>query len=258
MFSGNTDRDWEKFGNDDPYFRVIPNDGFRKTNLTDENKEEFFQSGFSYIDNVLEKVKQHVEPSLTIQKALDFGCGVGRLVVPLANVAQEVTGVDVSDSMLNEAKKNCEERSIKNVVFVKSDDSLSLLDGQYDFIHSFIVFQHIPVKRGEQIFENLIARLESGGVCVVHFTYAKNNAIGKLVGFAKKYIPLSGNLSNLIKGRKFFAPLIQMNDYDINRLLLTMQKAGVSDCYTEFTNHGVCLGIVVYFKKPEMTEQGTH
>ena len=252
MFDSNTDKEWEKFGKDDPYFGVLAHDKYHKIHLSDENREEFFNSGFNYIDHVLEKIKQHIDPTFTIKKALDFGCGVGRLVIPLANVAQEVTGVDVSDSMLNEAKKNCEERSIKNVVFVKSDDDLSLLNGKkYDFIHSYIVFQHIPVRRGERIFKNLIAHLERGGICVVHFVYTRPTH-RKIDSFVKKYVPLSGNLINLIKGRKFFAPQMQMNAYDINRLFLMIQKANVRDCYIEFTNHKGELGIIIYFKKPKM------
>lgn len=101
MFNNDTDKEWEKFGKYDPYFGVLTHDKFHKINLTDENKEEFFKSGFDYIDDVLEKIRSHIDQSFTIKKALDFGCGVGRLVIPLANVAKEVTGVDVSDSMLN-------------------------------------------------------------------------------------------------------------------------------------------------------------
>jgi len=251
MFNSNADKEWEKYGKHDPYFGVVSHDKFRTINLTDENKQEFFKSEFYYIDDVLEKIRQHIDQTFTIKKALDFGCGVGRLVIPLANIAQEVTGVDVSDSMLNEAKKNCEAKSINNVDFVKSDDRLSLLNGKYDFIHSFIVFQHIPVKRGERILENLIAHLECHGVCVLHFTYARNNKINKIVTFIIKYIPLSSNFINLIRGRKFFAPQMQMNAYDINRVFLMIQKANISDCYTEFTKHGEYLGIVIYFKKPK-------
>ena len=256
MFN-NTDGEWEKFGKDDPYYGVLSHNKFHKSNLTEENKEEFFTHGFNYIDDVLDKIRQHIDPTFSIKKldkkALDFGCGVGRLVIPLSNIAQEVTGVDVSDSMLNEAKKNCAARSIRNVTFVKSDDNLSLLNCKYDFIHSIIVFQHIPVTRGEKIFANLIAHLECGGVCVVHFTYAKTSAILKFVSFVKKYVPMSKNAINLIRGRKFFAPQMQMNSYNLNHLFLMIQKANISDCYTAFTNHGGELGVVVYFKKPRLT-----
>jgi 2-polyprenyl-3-methyl-5-hydroxy-6-metoxy-1,4-benzoquinol methylase len=249
MFNSNTDKEWEKYGKNDPYFGVVSWDKFKNSNLTSENKEEFFKSGSDYIDNVLENIRQNIDPNFTIKKCLDFGCGVGRLVIPLAKIAHEVTGVDVSDSMLNEAKKNYEERSIKNVILVKSDDSLSSLKDKYNFIHSFIVFQHIPVKRGERIFENLIAHLESEGVCVVHFTYALQSTSKRYL--LKRYIPLLNNFINLIKGRNFFYPQMQMNAYDLNQLFLTIQKANVLNCYTEFTNHNGALGIVVYFKKPK-------
>jgi len=252
MFNSDADKEWEKFGKNEPYFGVITHNKFRDSNLTDKNKEEFFESGFNYIGHVLEQIRLHIDPNFSIKRALDFGCGVGRLVVPLANVAQEVTGVDVSDSMLNEAKRNCEARSIKNAVLLKSDDSLSLLNGKYDFIHSYIVFQHIAVKRGEQIFENLIAHLETEGVCVVHFTYAKDYTTKRWLLLVKRYIPFSSNFINLIRGRKFFAAQMQMNAYDLNRLFLTIQKANIRDCYTTFTNHGGELGIVVGFKKPKM------
>lgn len=253
MFNKSTDSEWEKFGKDDPYFGVITHDKYRKDNLTDENKEEFFRSGYIYIDHVLKKIKEHIDSLYTSKKALDFGCGVGRLVIPLSGVSEYVTGVDVSDSMLNEAKNNCEARSIRNVRFVKSDGNLTSLNEKYDFIHSFIVFQHIPVKRGERIFKNLIEHLEDGGVCVVHVTYAKDSKVMKFVPLIKKYIPLGKNIINLVRRKGFFAPQMQMNTYNLNKLFFTMQKSKVREFHAEYTDHGGNLGIIVYFKKPKTT-----
>jgi 2-polyprenyl-3-methyl-5-hydroxy-6-metoxy-1,4-benzoquinol methylase len=90
LFKSRTDRDWEKFGKNDPYFGVISDDKFKMSNLADENKEEFFKSGADYIDDVLSKIKLHIDPFFRPNKALDFGCGVGRLVIPLANIASGI------------------------------------------------------------------------------------------------------------------------------------------------------------------------
>jgi len=249
-FLSNTDREWEKFGKSDPYFGVVSHDKFLKVNLTDRNKEEFFESGSRYVDDLLGKIKHHVSPAFTVKKALDFGCGVGRLTIPLANVAQEVAGLDVSDSMLSEARKNCDARSIGNVSLFKSDDSLSALKEKYDLIHSFIVFQHIPVTRGERIFENLLEHLENDGVCVVHFTYSsRDQTRNRLVSRIKNLVPFSGNLINLMKGKKFLSPQMQMNTYDLNRLFFTIQTAGVRNSFIEFTDHGGQLGVVAFFQK---------
>ena len=251
MFNDNTDKDWEKFGRDDPYFGVLTDEKFRQSNLTEENKEEFFQSGADYIDAVFKKIRQHIDPDFTVRKALDFGCGVGRLVIPLANMAEEVTGIDVSDSMLKEAGENCAARSLNNVSLVSSDDNLSQLGGTFNFIHSYIVFQHIPVERGERIFKRLIEHLEIGGVGVVQFTYAKDYETGGLLPLIKKYIPLSSNFINWIRGRGFFFYGMQMHAYNVNHLLLTIQKANVQNCYTEFTHSVDEFGLTLYFKKPE-------
>src|SRR6185369_10304549 len=143
MFNRGTDHEWEKFGKKDPYFGVLTADKFQRQNLTDESKEEFFKSGYDYVENVVITIRKHIDPTFSIEKALDFGCGVGRLVIPLAEISKSVDGIDVSESMLNEARKNCESRSIANVNLLKSDDNLSGLNDTYNFIHSFIVFQHI-------------------------------------------------------------------------------------------------------------------
>ena len=100
----------------------------------------------------MEVCKRHLDPSFSPKSVLDFGCGTGRLVIPLAEIADYVLGLDVSESMLWEARKNCKAHALNNVQLLKSDDTLSCLDGCFDFIHSFIVFQHIPVKRGIRIF----------------------------------------------------------------------------------------------------------
>lgn len=250
MFNTNTDREWEQLGGADPYFGVLTSEKYNNTNLTDETKVDFFRTGEEYINNVMENIRKYLDVTYTPKKAIDFGCGVGRLVIPLAKVAEHVIGVDVSESMLKEAKKNCETRSIKNVSFIKSDDRLSALEGKYDFINSFIVFQHIPVKRGERIFENLIAHMEERGVCVVHFTYAKlDSTLKNLVYWVRTHIPLASNFINIIRGRNWFAPQMQINPYNINRLLLLIQRNSICDFYAQYTNHGGHLGILLFFRK---------
>lgn len=114
-----------------------------------------------------------------------------------------------------------------------------------------MVFQHIPLKRGENIFKNLLAHLEIGGVCVVHFTYANSYKIkiSKIARLIKNYIPFGKNIINVIEGRNFFAPVMQMNAYDINKLFFLMQKSNVYGFYAEYSDHGGWQGIVLYFTK---------
>src|SRR5690606_30137204 len=98
-----TDNEWEEWNKTDPYFSVLTNPKFRRQVLTEEAREEFFNSGREDINKVMAICRQHLDPAFTPRRALDFGCGVGRLVVPLSRLAAQVVGLDVSQSMLAEA-----------------------------------------------------------------------------------------------------------------------------------------------------------
>ena len=244
-----TDENWEQFGRQDPYYGVITHDKYRRENLSAERRHEFFESGVAHMEAVLSTVRQRLDAEFTVKRALYFGCGVGRLLIPLARIAEEVTGVDVSDAMLEEARKNCAAQSVRNVLLVKSDDALSLLDGTYDFIHSFIVFQHIPVQRGERLFAQLLTRLAPGGIGVFHFKYGQDFEYRKLHTWLDRHVPGGGHLLNLSKGRKFSAPRMQMYTYDLNVLCALLQKAGITNFFTTFENHGGNLGVMLYFQR---------
>lgn len=251
MLTSNTDRDWESLAASDSYFHVLTDDKFRKANLTDEGKAAFFASGHDYINYVLARARGQFDPAFVPRKSLDFGCGVGRIVIPLAGLSETVTGVDVSDSMLDEAIRNCESRDIQNVRFVKSDDALAQLTGRYDFIHSIIVFQHIPVKRGMRILTRLLAHAEPGAICVMHFTYAAQISRSlSIESWIKKHLPLGRPVINLLRGKNLSAPSIQMNAYDLNYIVRTLRESGVLSFYAEHTDHGQYLGLLMYFQVP--------
>lgn len=249
MLNRATDGEWETLGRSDPYFAVLTAEKYHKENLTEAGKAEFFQSGRVQIEETLAIIHKHIDLNFEVVDALDFGCGVGRFLVPLSEMSKSVTGVDVSDSMLAEAKRNCDARSISNVSLVKSDDRLSALEGSFNFIHTHIVMQHIPVRRGVALFKGLLARLQPGGVGVFHFTYGKKHLTGKASGLAR-YVPYARNIKNILKGRSFFHPFMEMNDYNLNELFQILQLSGIEDVHAEYTDHAGHLGVVLYFRKP--------
>ena len=143
----NTDKAWQRFGKIAPYFAVLAHPRFSAAAKDGETRREFFTSGAEHVERLFAIIRETIDPEFAPRRALDFGCGVGRVTIPLARRVAQVVGVDVSDSMLDEANKNCEEAGVRNVTLIKSDDSLENLSGDFDFLHSFIVFQHIPARR---------------------------------------------------------------------------------------------------------------
>ncbi|MGO9838163.1 MAG: class I SAM-dependent methyltransferase [Polyangiaceae bacterium] len=256
MFLNDSDKTWEYFGKTDPYFGVLTQDGYRTGTLTGEAKRVFFDSGKSYVDFALGQVREHLDASFQPTAGLDFGCGVGRLTIPLARVCRSIVGVDVSESMLAEAAMNSREHGVFNATFVKGDDGLSNVSGPLDFVHSFIVFQHIPMKRGEAILERLIDLLQEDGVGVLHFTCSwssKTSTMRRLLTEAYRSVPLTFALRNLLKGRPANEPLMQMNRYDLNRLLRILHETGCHRVHVRFTETGYYgnpfYGVILFFQK---------
>lgn len=249
MQSKNTDEAWELFGKLDPYFGVISNPKFHSNNLNEANREDFFRSGATYISRLTETIREKVKLNFQPQRSLDFGCGVGRILLPLSDISTAVVGVDVSKSMLKEAGINIARNGIDNVELFESDDRLSMLEGSFDFIHSFIVFQHIDPCRGEKILSRLLDLLSSDGVAALHFTYGTSGIESTLVSFMQKRIPFARNAFNLLKGRKWSYPCMEMHAYSLPRLIGIFSNHDLNCFYAEATNHGGHIGLQFFLHK---------
>ena len=251
MIGTGSDKSWERFGRQDPYFGVLSHARFRLAHEPGPQRAEFFASGEQHIEELFSTIQRELDPNFSPKRALDFGCGVGRILIPLARRAHEAVGIDVSRSMLDEAHRNCTDAGISNVDLLLSDDKLSALNAQqFDFIHSFIVLQHIPERRGIKIFRSLLSRLAPGGVGALHVVYAARLPLFRRVNhWVHKNIPLAHPFANLIRRRPLRAPLMQMNIYRLEVLLQILQDSGCTRANIQFTDHGGYLGAIMYFKK---------
>jgi SAM-dependent methyltransferase len=243
------EREWEKFGRKDPYFGVLSDEKFRSTRIDAAARAEFFGSGERHVATCFETIRRCFDASFAPRRALDFGCGVGRIVIPLARRCAEVIGVDVSPAMLAEARRNCDENGLGNVTLVDVQEGLSEATGSFDFVHSFIVFQHIPALKGERIAGELVARLEPGGVGALHFTTAQHTSrLRRFVRGLRWSAPVMNNLANLLKGRPG-EPLMIMDDYDLGRIWNVLREHGCGHAFLRATDHGGHLGVMCFFEK---------
>jgi cyclopropane fatty-acyl-phospholipid synthase-like methyltransferase len=80
----------------------------RQENFTDETLLEFWRSGEDQADAVFRNIEHHLCLNFRPEHALDFGCGVGRLLFAWSKKCHHVTGVDVSPSRIAEAKRQAD------------------------------------------------------------------------------------------------------------------------------------------------------
>lgn len=278
-----TDAEWEKWAQRDPYFAVVTHPTFRTEAFDTEARRQFFELGERDVDAVLASAFRYFGEEPSLARVLDFGCGTGRAVVSLAKRAERVVGMDVAPTMLAEARRNCEAEGLDNVDLLQSDDELSSLSGSFTFIYSFIVFQHIPVERGERLFKALLAHLEPGGHAAIHVTFAKTalwetggvaadgsvaeaegvrssiaravdalGAAGSLL--VERYVHLAGKVRKRGEGGTDDTsrdPEMQMNSYNLNRLLFSAHQAGIVEVHCEITDHGGEIGAILFMAAPQ-------
>jgi 2-polyprenyl-3-methyl-5-hydroxy-6-metoxy-1,4-benzoquinol methylase len=244
-----TDIAWEEWGRRDPYFGVITDPKFRSADLNEQAKREFFDSGATHVHGVLATIRKHIDPDFAPKSVLDFGCGVGRMLSAFAKIADDVVGLDVSSTMLQEARRNCDQQLLRNVRLFESDDALSALSGVFDLIHSCIVFQHIPVGRGRVIFSKLLEHLRPGGVGALQLTYSKTR-FASTCGVAPPPPPPAPLVEVPAQALATVDPEMQMNPYNMNEILFLMQHHGVRQFYVEFSDHGGELGVFLFFSLP--------
>jgi SAM-dependent methyltransferase len=269
----NTDHAWELWGARDPYYGVLTHPQYRAAVLTPEAKEEFFAMGRWHADRVLSTCRRHLDANFAPRRILDFGCGVGRLVIPFAAIAEAVVGVDISPSMLAEARSNCEERGLRNVSFVPSDDQLSAVEGGFDLVHSSIVLQHIDVQRGRGLFKQLVDRVNPGGCGALHVTFAWDvhaanfghppppvlppppSGLARFKQGIRRWLPRRAQPEEAVADAPDPAsldPEMQMHYYNLSELMFIAQRAGIHHVVTELTDHGGALGAFLFFQAPAL------
>jgi len=155
-------RDWNQLAEEDALWAVLAEPAKKGSWQLDE----FFATGEREIEAVLEQAEGLGYPK-ELRRALDFGCGVGRLTRALAERFEECVGVDVSEEMVRRARElNADCSGLSFVVNVaphlrrfQSDD--------FDFVYSSKVLQHLPRKRlAAEYVAEFVRLVKPGGIAV--------------------------------------------------------------------------------------------
>jgi SAM-dependent methyltransferase len=157
---------WQSFGETEPHYSVLTHEAYRPNNIK-KNLDTFYATGLDEVNRALAFFsRNHIDLS-NIRRVLDYGCGVGRLTVPLARKFPAVLGVDVSEKHIEHARRYAAERRVRNVDFTKIADleELNYLS-DVDFILSLIVLQHNPPPVIAAILRKLLNTLSSGGCAI--------------------------------------------------------------------------------------------
>ena len=151
-------RDWEEMAAIDPLWAIIsaPEKRFGNWEIN-----EFLRTGQEEISRLMQSAAELALPRQR-RRAIDFGCGVGRLTRALRDYFPECCGVDISAGMLQKAREltpECE--------FREANDLRSFPAQYADLIYSSLVLQHQPdVTHVRALIEDMVRVLAPGGLLV--------------------------------------------------------------------------------------------
>jgi SAM-dependent methyltransferase len=156
------ERVWYNLGRQDPFWAA----------LTDTDKQhggwsrdEFFETGSAEIDATLETASRN---GWTVRRgrALDFGCGAGRLTQALAARFERVDGVDISRSMIARARRDNRHGDTCRYLHNAAPDLSVFSDATFDFIYSALTLQHIPSEYAQQYIAEFVRVLAPQGMLI--------------------------------------------------------------------------------------------
>ncbi|MGB0134586.1 methyltransferase domain-containing protein, partial [Dokdonella sp.] len=158
-------RVWAVLGREDPLWAVLSRADKRGGRW---DVEEFLATGQLEVDAQLAWLGSHQLPT-SRQRAVDFGCGAGRLSRALAGHFDEVCGIDVSASMIEKARSL--NSDLANLRFVENHSpTLACIDdSSVDLVYSCMTLQHIPAQLAKGYVEEFLRILRPGGVAAFQF-----------------------------------------------------------------------------------------
>lgn len=154
-------QDWDMLGVADPYWAILA-DPSKKGNRWDP--EEFMATGVQEIEQALAYAKT-LPVRLGHDRALDFGCGLGRLSRALAKHFNRVDGVDISEEMLQRA--GVLNRCVSGCRFHHvTTTQLPFKKRTFDFVYSRLVLQHMNLEFAIAYVKEFMRVLKPGALAV--------------------------------------------------------------------------------------------
>ncbi len=151
---------WDRAAREDAMFNILT--------LPDKkdhgwDAEDFFRTGVTEIDRMMDTVGPHLDKQ---DRALDFGCGVGRATQALAEHFEKADGCDLSEEMVEQARRHNWHGDA--VEYRVSSERLPYPDRSFDLVYTMIVLQHLPPDRQADYVAEFARVLRRGGVAAFH------------------------------------------------------------------------------------------
>ena len=128
-----------------------------------ESEERFHESGVRDCKKILSSRYIQIDRGARI---LELGCGIGRLLKPLALERRDVElyGVDVSSEMIRQGRERLKDFPNLHLHEINGKDLALFENGFFDVVFSYITLQHVPREYHAGLFREVHRVLRQGGL----------------------------------------------------------------------------------------------
>ncbi len=217
------DLDSDALASREPYYAAIPASEFLRENLSAENERAFFASGEALVDWLF-RVIEPVAPEFAPVSGLEYGCGVGRLALPLARRTGTMVGVDRSAASLAIARAEAVRRGVDNVTFTGPEDVFGT-DRKFDLVVCYLGLQRLELAGARALIDTLVGRIGPGGVGVFEFPYAdRAPAFVKGTRWIRAHFPAANRVANRLRGKSVDEPFLPARPYPLDAMLRQLRS----------------------------------
>jgi len=200
---------------------------------------------------MLETIERHVVRRFDPRTALEYGCGVGRIAIPLAGRIERVTGVDISPAMLAVARENAAKMATPHLALETAHDFFAK-PRKFDLVTCYLVLQRMPQQQGLDLLRTLLGTIAPGGVGVFHFPYRStaSAAVNATRWLRERVAPVNAAM-NVLRRKPADEPFIATHVYDLDDVLAVFEQAGFSAAHLSFEQHAGLGAVMLYVRAPE-------
>jgi ubiquinone/menaquinone biosynthesis C-methylase UbiE len=235
--SSSSDRGWEAFAAREPHFAVVTDPRFLRVNLTPEHERLFFASGETLVTWMLGVIDAGLAPQFAPMTTLEFGCGIGRLALPLAQRPGSVVAVDRSPAMLDRARLEAGKRGLTHVRFARPEE-LFAAPRTFDLVVCYHVLQRLAREEAVALVRRLAGAIGPDGVGV--FQWCCRSHERPLVGasrWLRERVPGVNLLANRLRGKPAGEPFVPTHVLGVEEVLAELDAAGLNPVHLTTERH---------------------
>jgi len=178
---------WDQLGRENALGAILSKSG----ELDTWNLSDFLATGRADVDRFMADLRR-IAPDTPQTRALDFGCGVGRITRALADHFDEVVGVDAAPSMIDRARTLHADDQRCRFVLNHTANLRVFPSASFSVVYSRIVLQHIRPVYIERYVPEFIRVLSPGGVLMFQLPEAGTPEAfenAPVAGGLKRHVP---------------------------------------------------------------------